>query len=173
MPKRLTEPEHLAVQKLLDQLIVIINGRVPAKTIEQLNKLRRWEFDDDDDDPVKLAAKFKIDEPTYRKLEALKGDEALDILRLAARKNNPKGYVLTCIRNAEREVAEPITPSQMYDTFAPNHKLRIKVDEDDIREVTTNADGKVPRDVTRDITYKQHAKRERASKVRERLGIRD
>jgi hypothetical protein len=49
----------------------------------------------------------------------------------------------------------------MYDTFAPNHKLRIKVDEGDIREVTTNADGKVPRDVTRDITYEVHDKRQK------------
>jgi hypothetical protein len=129
-------------------------------------------MNDDDDESQRLAAKFHIDAATYAKLKAIKGDETLAIVRLASRKDNPKGYVLTCIRNAEREVAEPITPSQMYDTFAPNHKLRIKVDEDDIREVTTNADGKVPRDVTRDITYEQDAKRQRAMKVRERLGIR-
>jgi len=109
MPKinRLSEPEHVAVQKLIDQLLIIINGRVPAKTIDQLNKLSRWDFDDDDDDsdPAKLAAKFKIDEPTYRKLVQFKGDETLDILKLAARKGNPKGYVLTCIRNAENAPA--------------------------------------------------------------------
>jgi hypothetical protein len=138
-----------------------------AYAIGQLSNHRVMD-DDDDDESQRLAAKFHIDVATFAKLRAIKGSETPAIIRLASRKDNPKGYVLTCIRNAEREVAEPITPSQMYDTFAPNHKLRIKVDEDDIREVTTGPDGKVPRDVTRDITYDVHDKRQARSKRAER-----
>ena len=62
--------------------------------------------DDDDDESRRLAAKFHIDPATFAKLKTIKGDETNAILRLASRKDNPKGYILTCIKNAERELAE-------------------------------------------------------------------
>jgi len=59
--------------------------------------------DDDDDESQRLAAKFHIDPETYAKLKAIKGDETPAIVQLASNKNNPKGYILTVIRNAEKE----------------------------------------------------------------------
>jgi hypothetical protein len=63
-------------------------------------------FDDDDDEISKLLNKFAIEDQTYRQLKKLKGNEAPAILRLAAKKaDNPKGYILTTIKNAEQELA--------------------------------------------------------------------
>jgi hypothetical protein len=134
------------------------------------------EDEDEDEDLQALGSKIGLDATALRKLQALKGDQALTILRLALKKDNPGGYVAVCIRNAERdaEVERRRDITQVEPSgYKPGEKVTIFLDGeeqtfwcDEAGRLPFHVRAVLPKSRKRDD---EHDANERARKVRQRL----
>jgi hypothetical protein len=154
-------------------------GEDPQPEITNGSKPSNYGLSDDDDDEGTLRDKAR------RLLKEATNPDAIikdlfdrdlewvaKVLREASKPeiHTKPGFIRSEIKKRPKK-AQGI--SDLYGTYEPHVKVQWVDDDGEVREFTTGADGRIPRDITSEIMYERQCKRDeqsqrRAKKIRDR-----